>query len=322
MKTASGILIIMILGGCASTAARRSDANKAIRLEALNKDQMDYMEWTNRYFASYLNREEFAGISDSSKRHLEQEWIAILQGPWSEYNYYAINSLVAIKSKKAVETILKIAAERRQKDNRDRWMATRALGILGDESVVPELINLIYHYNKNTRLWAQISLVRLTGVNFGDDWSKWAQWWNREKGDPLFSSEKVVWTAKANGANQGEKNESGKASFDRSKDAPARSVETYIVTFEPVGEFKPRTARELLNAFNENHPRGVRTHHYRTRAENDRLRGHICVDTKQGADKVASMLEESKGIKLVEAKLATQADLDKLFKLGQPSLKQ
>ena len=83
-----------------------------------------------------------------------------------------------IKSKKAVDSLLKIAADRREKDNRDRWMATRALGIVGDESVVPELIHLVYHYNQNTRFWAQISLVRLTGKNFGRDWQKWGQWWN------------------------------------------------------------------------------------------------------------------------------------------------
>ena len=51
----------------------------------------------------------------------------------------------------------------------DRHTACRALGMLGDSSVVPELVHLTYHYNWNTRQWAQISLVRLTGQNFGRD---------------------------------------------------------------------------------------------------------------------------------------------------------
>jgi len=96
--------------------------------------------------------------------------------------------------------MLRIAIDPEQKDNRARWMAVRALGILGDESVVPDLIHLVYHYHQNTRLWAQITLVRLTGVNFGYDWRQWGQWWNENKGVPLFSSEIVPWTARADWA--------------------------------------------------------------------------------------------------------------------------
>jgi hypothetical protein len=62
---------------------------------------------------------------------------------------------------------------------------------------VPELIHLIYHYNQNTRFWAQISLVWLTGVNFGDDWQKWGEWWNSKAivvNLPACSFEKIEWT--------------------------------------------------------------------------------------------------------------------------------
>lgn len=72
-------------------------------------------------------------------------------------------------------------------------MAVRALGILGDASVVPELVHLTYHYNMNTRFWAQISLVRLTGENFGRDVAAWKAWWEKQGGKPSISEEPVAW---------------------------------------------------------------------------------------------------------------------------------
>lgn len=328
MKAASQILLLIILGGCVMTGGIKTatECDKAANLDALNDAQKAYMEWTESRFASYLNRDEYAGLSDSTRKELEQKWIAILEGPWNEKYYNAINSLAAIKSKKAVKHLLKVSTERREKDNRDRWMATRALGIVADESVVPELIHLIYHYNQNTRFWAQISLVRLTGVNFGSDWQKWANWWNQEKGNPPFLPQQVTWTTNDEWADEKRQQESDKAFVDRlkrrSQERPTTTAETYIVTFEPVATFEPQTAKELLDAFNKNHPRAVRTHHYRTRVKNNMLVGHICVDTNEGKDLVVSMLEESRQLKLVEAHLATQKDLEKLFKLGQPSLKK
>ena len=94
----------------------------------------------------------------------------------------------------------------------------------------------------------------------------------------------------------------------------------YIVTFKPVSPFEPQTARELLDAFNENHPRGVRTHHYRTQVRDNRLAGYICVDTKAGRDTVVSMLEETKKLAFVKARLATEEDFKSLYEMGQPSL--
>ena len=96
----------------------------------------------------------------------------------------AIYALTAMNSKKAVPGILQIAADRKEKDNADREVACRALGIIGDLSVVPDLVHLTYHYNRDTRFWAQISLVRLTGENFGRDVAAWRQWWAKQDGKP------------------------------------------------------------------------------------------------------------------------------------------
>jgi hypothetical protein len=72
-------------------------------------------------------------------------------------------------------------------------MAVRALGMLGDKSSIPELIHLVYHGNTNTRWWAQIALVRLTGKNFGRDWEGWGKWWNSSGGLPKFDPEIIRW---------------------------------------------------------------------------------------------------------------------------------
>jgi hypothetical protein len=72
-------------------------------------------------------------------------------------------------------------------------MAVRAIGLLGDKPSVPELINLVYHGNTNTRWWAQISLVRLTGQNFGSDWNAWGKWWNESGGQPAWKPEIIKW---------------------------------------------------------------------------------------------------------------------------------
>ncbi|MHC4477274.1 MAG: HEAT repeat domain-containing protein [Planctomycetota bacterium] len=164
--------------------------------DTLNEDQRVYMDWTQKTFGSTLDRSEYADLSDSAKAELEDKWIKVLEGPWTRKYYDAINSLAAIRSRKAVKVLLQIATERREKDNRDRWMATRALGIIADESVVAHLIPLVYHYNQNTRFWAQISLVRLTGVNFGRDWQAWGRWWNEQKREPAFDDEVIVWTTR------------------------------------------------------------------------------------------------------------------------------
>ena len=102
--------------------------------------------------------------------------------PWSD-----------LAAKRAVAPILQIAADRNEKNNWDRHIACRALGMLGDTSAVPELVHLTYHYNWNTRQWAQISLVRLTGQNFGRDLAAWKLWWEKQDGKPPISGETVAW---------------------------------------------------------------------------------------------------------------------------------
>lgn len=164
---------------------------------SLNEGQQLYADWTEKTFGDFLDTKQYEGLSDSSKAELETRWIAALSGEKNTPYYQAINNLAGIRSTKAVAPLLKIAADRAEKDNRDRWMAARALGLIGETSAVPELIHLTYHYNQNTRFWAQISLVRLTGQNFGTDWQAWAVWWNGQGKQPAASIQPITWTTRS-----------------------------------------------------------------------------------------------------------------------------
>jgi hypothetical protein len=131
--------------------------------------------------------------ADPKEKADEERWLRQLSSDNESARTLAIHALTAMNSKKAVPGILQIAADRKEKDNADREEACRALGIIGDLSVVPDLVHLTYHYNRDTRFWAQISLVRLTGENFGRDVAAWKQWWEKQGGKPPISQETVAW---------------------------------------------------------------------------------------------------------------------------------
>ena len=172
-------------------ASRRSDvANPEARL---NEDQRLVLAWTERQFRSFFDARSFDGMSADEQANLETRLLDTLNGPLTREYYQAINTLAALRSTKALPKLRELAFDRRDKDNRDRWMAIRALGILGDRISVPELIHLVYHGNVNTRWWAQISLVQLTAKNFGKDWGAWGTWWNESRGQPAFNPDIIRW---------------------------------------------------------------------------------------------------------------------------------
>jgi hypothetical protein len=159
----------------------------------LNDDQRAVLAWTDRQFRSYFDARNFDKWSEPERSDLETRLIDTLKGPQSRDYFQAINSLGALRGTKGLPALRAIAYERADKNNRDRWMAIRSLGMMGDPTDVPELIQLVYHGNVNTRWWAQISLVRLTGQNFGKDWNAWGKWWNDQKGQPPYQPEIVRW---------------------------------------------------------------------------------------------------------------------------------
>ncbi|HTD65420.1 MAG TPA: HEAT repeat domain-containing protein [Candidatus Limnocylindria bacterium] len=179
---------------CSVLAPGASAQTPAVKTNAppLNDEQRRIEEWTARQFRGFLDNRTFAGWSKAERDTLETKTIDALNGPQSREYYQAISTLGALRSTNAVPPLLGIATDPAEKDNRDRWMAIRALGQLGDTSVVPELILLVYHGNVNTRWCAQISLVRLTGTNFGGDWRAWGAWWNHRGGQPVFATNDFV----------------------------------------------------------------------------------------------------------------------------------
>jgi RNA polymerase sigma-70 factor (ECF subfamily) len=161
--------------------------------QLLNDDQRAVLAWTDRQFRSYFDARTFEGWSGEERAALERKLIDALNGPRSTEYYQAINTLAAMRSTKALPRLREIAFERVDRNNRDRWMCIRALGIIGDKESVPELIHLVYHGNVNTRWWAQISLVQITGKNFGKDWNAWGKWWNDQNGQPPYKPEIIRW---------------------------------------------------------------------------------------------------------------------------------
>jgi RNA polymerase sigma-70 factor (ECF subfamily) len=189
---------------CAQRDARResSDAPRQQRSPVpaepgpdslLNNDQRAVLAWTDRQFRSFFDARTFEGSSDQERADLEARLLDAVRGPRTREYYQAINTLAALRSTNALPRLREIAFERVDRDNRDRWMAIRALGIIGDKSAVPDLIHLVYHGNPNTHWWAQISLVRLTGQNFGGDWNAWGEWWNKQGGQPPYNREIIRW---------------------------------------------------------------------------------------------------------------------------------
>jgi hypothetical protein len=151
------------------------------------------LAWTDRQFRSFFDRRTFDSWSADERAAQETKLIDSLKGPQSRDYFLAINTLGAMRSTAALPALREIAYDRADKNNRDRWMAIRSIGLIGDKRDVPELVNLVYHGNVNTRWWAQISLVKITGQNFGPDWQAWGQWWNAQQGDPSWKPEIIKW---------------------------------------------------------------------------------------------------------------------------------
>jgi hypothetical protein len=154
--------------------------------------QREFRNWSEGTWPA-LDTAWWQTLSPTEKAAWEEKWLKQLSSGSEEKREVAIRCLTGAGCRKAVSEVLKIAVERVEKDNADRCEAVRALGILGDQSLVPELVPLTYHYNMNTRLWAQVALVRLAGENFGHNVTAWNKWWEKQGGKPPISEKPVVW---------------------------------------------------------------------------------------------------------------------------------
>jgi hypothetical protein len=152
-----------------------------------------------------MDHRTFGSSSDEERLVLERNSIERLKGPQSEEYYRAINTVAALRSTNAIPALRKIAFERREKANRDRWMAVRALAILNDRSSTRDFIQLLYHPNANTRWWAQIALVRVTGANLKGSWQNWERFLSREASPHVAPIEIARWSKNQVGPDELEK---------------------------------------------------------------------------------------------------------------------
>ncbi|TAL05093.1 MAG: hypothetical protein EPO07_04140, partial [Verrucomicrobia bacterium] len=109
-------------------------------LALLNDDQRAVLAWTDRQFRSFFDARTFDGWSDDERTKLERQLIDTLNGPQTRDYFQAINTLAALRSTNALPKLRSIAFERVDRNNRDRWMCVRALGLMSDRESVPELI--------------------------------------------------------------------------------------------------------------------------------------------------------------------------------------
>ena len=208
------LLVFMVAGALWFVQVRRSEPSRPAKVltssndlwAALNSDQRVVMQWIDHRFQEFDETRSFESWSSGKRAELEKHLIELLnaprvgsKGPRSDEYYQVINTLAALHSSAGMPTLRSLAFEHADKilrseiSNRRRWMATRALGRVGDPAVVPDLIHLLYHNHAYVRWWAQISLVQLTGQNFGGDWQAWGRWWNRQHGVPAYHPEPVLW---------------------------------------------------------------------------------------------------------------------------------
>jgi beta-lactamase regulating signal transducer with metallopeptidase domain len=95
----------------------------------------------------------------------------------------------------------------------------------------------------------------------------------------------------------------------------------YLVRFSGKNGFSPKDARDLLDAFNENYPRGIRTHHYSAKSVDGNLVGSIYVDGDDGRDAVKSMLEKNEKLSIIEIRPVNVSELTSflvVFKSAAP----
>ena len=210
MKTATTVMTLMVLATAVAASAQAEKqlqelpppaqtavaAARLVHEGKLSAGQRLYRDWSDEYFRDVVNPARWQGLSATEKAAAEELALKQLSSSDAQQRYETITALAALGSKKAVPDLLKIAMATSE-DGRARWMAARALGLVGDVRAVPDLVHLTYHYSANTRSWAQISLVRLTGQDFGRDVEAWKAWWEKQGGEPAISTQPIIWTTKA-----------------------------------------------------------------------------------------------------------------------------
>ncbi len=81
----------------------------------------------------------------------------------------------------------------------------------------------------------------------------------------------------------------------------ATEKDIYIISFKGIGNFNPKTRKDLLNAFDNRHADGAKTSYFRTKTEDGKLVGRICVNTKKDAESLIRRLKENRKLELISS---------------------
>jgi carboxyl-terminal processing protease len=127
----------------------------------------------------WVSEGAFQDLTPEQLTEKRTEWLAALNGAPGQDRNMAIECLGATRSTQALAKLAEIA--RAGDDNRARWLATCALGRLGDWRAIPPLIQLVGDDQNDVKRWARASLYRLTGQWFGEDKEAWQRWWNQNQ---------------------------------------------------------------------------------------------------------------------------------------------
>lgn len=118
--------------------------------------------------------EEYKNASKSEKLKLQKQWVKELSSPDIETATTAAANLGIVKSKPAAKFLEKAVLK---KGGRFRWVCTRSLGQIRQKSSISVLIELLDNRQKDSQLYARVSLAEITGVYFGKDKEKWSAWY-------------------------------------------------------------------------------------------------------------------------------------------------
>jgi len=160
--------------------AKRIQTNSTWKcLDLLDGQTKSSLSSQEQFFAGLFRfPSEYEQASDTEKTRLINQWIKELQGK----NYKKVTEAAAylgmVRTRKAVKPLEKVIAAGRG-GGRLRWVCTRSLGQISQKSSIPLLIGLLDNRNKDTRVYARVSLSEITGAYFGDDKERWKNW---EKG--------------------------------------------------------------------------------------------------------------------------------------------
>jgi tetratricopeptide (TPR) repeat protein len=123
----------------------------------------------------------FDGLPPDRVARLRGQLLQVLDRGSAQDRQVAVEYLGALRCTEAVPLLVKMVTGELPVDGRSRWLATRALGRIGGEGVIPALIGLVNANNRNVGYWARASLHRLTGEWFGADGEAWARWWDESR---------------------------------------------------------------------------------------------------------------------------------------------